>query len=82
MIFILWMHINLSLDIDLLLYRKILLAVIGTFFLLIILGPYSIFQIGVVDAKKIKISPAITIFKKQTPYRSVVHGVKNLQMVL
>jgi matrixin len=52
MIFILWMHINLSLEIDLLLYRRILLAVIGTFFLLMILGPYSVFQIGVVDAKK------------------------------
>jgi hypothetical protein len=52
MMFIFWMSIKQSLDIDLLLYRKLLLALVGTFFLLIILGPTHVFQIGVVDADK------------------------------
>jgi hypothetical protein len=52
MTFIFWMRINLSLDIDLLLHRKTLLALVVTFFLIIILGPSRVFQIGVVDADK------------------------------
>jgi hypothetical protein len=75
----------------LLLYKKILVALLGTLLLHIALESSRAFQIASAGneneneeddlATMILKKKATMILKKRTRYRYVVHGVKNLQMV-